>query len=56
MGIACGTGHCYEAGEGLIEIVWVFVRDRTGTHRDEYFFSTDPAMGPVVMVEAYASR
>jgi hypothetical protein len=56
VGIASGTGHWYKAGEGLVEIAWVFVRDRTGTHRDEYFFSTDPAMDPVAMVEAYAGR
>ena len=23
-------------------IRWVFVRDRDGTHRDEYFYTTDP--------------
>ena len=56
VGIAQGTGHWYKAGEGLVEIAWVFVRDRTGTHRDEYFFSTDPGMSPVAMVEAYAAR
>ena len=41
---------------GLVEIAWVFVRDRTGTRRDEDFFSTDPGMSPVTMVEAYAGR
>lgn len=56
VGVAHGTGHWYKAGEGLVEIAWVFVRDRTGTHRDEFFFSTDPAMDPVAMVEAYAGR
>ena len=25
-------------------IRWVFVRDRDGTHRDEYFYTTDPAL------------
>ncbi|QDV35501.1 IS701 family transposase [Tautonia plasticadhaerens] len=56
VGIAQGAGHWYKAGEGLVEIAWVFVRDRTGTHRDEYFFSTDPDMGPTAIIEAYAGR
>jgi hypothetical protein len=56
VGIAHGTGHWYKSGEGLVEIAWVFVRDQTGTHRDEYFFSTDPGMSPVAMVEAYTGR
>jgi hypothetical protein len=56
VGIAHGTGHWYKAGEGLVAIAWVFVRDQTGTHRDEYFFSTDPSLSPVAMVEAYTGR
>ena len=30
-----GTGHGYKAGRGRVAIRWVFVRDITGTHRDE---------------------
>ena len=56
VGVATGTGHWYKAGEGLVPIAWVFVRDRSGTHRDEFFFSTDPTMTAVAMVEAYAGR
>lgn len=56
VAITHGTGHWYKAGEGLVPIAWVFVRDQTGTHRDEYFFSTDPSMSPVAMVEAYTGR
>jgi DDE superfamily endonuclease len=56
VGVATGTGHWYKAGEGLVPIVWVFVKDRSGTHRDEYFFSTDPTMTAVAMIEAYAGR
>jgi hypothetical protein len=56
VGVATGTGHWYKAGEGLVPIVWVFVKDQTGTHRDEYFFSTDTAMTAVAMIEAYAGR
>jgi hypothetical protein len=49
-------GHWYKAGEGLVALGRVFVRYQTGTHRDEYFFSTDPAMGPLAKVEAYTGR
>jgi hypothetical protein len=56
VGLASGSGHWYKAGEGLVPIAWAFVRDRTGTHRDEYFFSTDPSLDPAAMVEAYAGR
>ena len=35
---------------------WVFVHDLTGTHRDEYFFTTDPAMTPRAVIEAYTGR
>ncbi|QDV34686.1 hypothetical protein [Tautonia plasticadhaerens] len=52
VGLAGGTGHWYETGEGPVPIAWVFVRDRTGTHRDEYFFSTDPGMDSTAMVTA----
>lgn len=37
-------------------LVWVFVRDQTGTHRDEYFFSTDVSMTAVAMIAAYCGR
>jgi hypothetical protein len=56
VGVVTGTGHWYKAGEGLVPIVWVFVKDQTGTHRDEYFFSTDTAMTAVAMIEACAGR
>src|SRR5262249_26375341 len=36
-----GTGHWFKSGKGLVSIRWVFVRDREGTHRDEYFYTTD---------------
>lgn len=51
-----GKGHWYKAGEGLVPISWVFVRDRQGTHRDEYFFTTDMGLGVRRVIEAYAGR
>jgi hypothetical protein len=54
--VVSGTGHWYKGGRGLVEVRWVFVRDLTGTHRDEYFYTTDLAMTPAEVVEAYAER
>jgi len=54
--IASGTGHWYRSGRGLVPLRWVFVRDDTGTHRDEYFFTTDPDLTPAQIIEAYTGR
>jgi hypothetical protein len=51
-----GTGHWYKAGHGLVPVRWVFVRDTTGTHRDEYFFTTDPALAPAAVIDHYCGR
>jgi hypothetical protein len=51
-----GVGHWYKSGCGLVPVRWVFVRDLTGTHRDEYFFTTDPVIGPAAVVEKYTGR
>ena len=51
-----GAGHWYKKGEGLVSVRWAFVHDRDGTHRDEYFYATDPAFGVRRIVETYAGR
>jgi hypothetical protein len=51
-----GTAHWYRAGAGLVEVRWVFVHDLTGTHRDEYFFTTDVSMSPQEVIETYVAR
>lgn len=51
-----GEGHWYKAGGGLVAVRWVFVHDVQGTHRDEYFYSTDPAMPPQQIVSLYTGR
>ncbi len=51
-----GVGHWYKAGAGLVPLRWVFVRDRTGTHRDEYFFTTDVDRTATSVIEAYCGR
>jgi len=53
---ASGTGHWYKGGCGLVPVRWVFVKDATGTHRDEYLFTTDPALSPDAVVAAYCVR
>jgi hypothetical protein len=37
-------GHWYKTGAGVVPIRWVFVRDVQGTHRDEYFYTTDTSL------------
>jgi len=54
--VVSGTGHWYKNGEGLVPVRWVFVHDRSGTHRDEYFFTTDLAMTPQTIVETFTGR
>ncbi|MBV8315969.1 MAG: transposase [Planctomycetaceae bacterium] len=56
VGLLSRTGHWYKSGAGLVPIRWVFVRDRDGTHRDEFFFSTDPTLDPVAIIEIYTAR
>jgi hypothetical protein len=51
-----GVGHWYQSGRPLVPVRWVFVRDRTGTHRDEYFFTTDVAMSAKEVIETYTAR
>jgi DDE superfamily endonuclease len=54
--VVTGTGHWYKAGQGLVEVRWVFVHDLTGTHRDEYFFTTDVTMSVGKVIETYVGR
>jgi hypothetical protein len=53
---ASGTGGWYKSGAGLVPVRWVFVHDLTGTHRDEYFFTTDPDLKPEEIVGTYTGR
>lgn len=51
-----GRGHWYKAGQGLVEVRWVYVHDLSKTHRDEYFFSTDVSMTAKAIIETYVRR
>jgi DDE superfamily endonuclease len=46
VGALGGTGHWHKAGAGLVPGRRVFVRDKTGTPRDGYFSTADPALTP----------
>jgi hypothetical protein len=54
--VVTGTGHWYKAGQGLVPLRWVLVHDHTGTHRDEYLYSTDPNWRPEAIVTSYTGR
>jgi hypothetical protein len=50
------TAHWYKGGVGLVDLRWVFVHDRDGTHRDEYFYCTDPDLSPQEIVTLFTTR
>jgi len=50
------TGRWYKAAEGAKWIRWVVVRDPEGVRRDEVFFTTDRALRPAQIVEAFVRR
>jgi hypothetical protein len=54
--VVTGTGHWYRIWEALVEVRWVYVHDCTGTHHDEYCFTTDITMRPQQIVECYTQR
>lgn len=56
VSVVTGAGHWHKSGRGLVPVRWVHVRDLDGTHRDEYFYATDPAMAPAAIVTHYAGR
>jgi hypothetical protein len=51
-----GEGHWYRSGQGLLPIRWVFAHDVEGTHRDEYFYGTDPTLGCDQIVSLFTTR
>jgi hypothetical protein len=51
-----GVGHWYRAGADLVAVRWVYVHDLSGTHRDDYLYSTDPTLTPEQLIEEYTGR
>ncbi len=56
IGSVSSTGHGYKGGAGLVPVRWVLVRDRQGTHRDDYFFTTALTLAPEQVVGWYTQR
>ena len=51
-----GTGHWYKSGQGLVAVRWVYVHDLTGSHRDEYLYTTDLTLTPEQVISYYTAR
>lgn len=49
------TGLWYNRGRA-VQIRWVYVVDRDGTHRDDCLFSTDPTLSPERIVSLFTRR
>ena len=54
--VVTGVGHWYRQGQGLVAVRWLYVRDLTGDHRDEYFFSSEIRMSVRRIVETFVGR
>ena len=54
--LTSGTGQWYKAGDGLVPVRWVFVHDVQGTHRDEYYYTTDTRLRAHQIVSWFTSR
>jgi DDE superfamily endonuclease/Archaeal putative transposase ISC1217 len=50
------VGCWYKSGRGLVLLRWVFVHDLSGTHREEYFYCTDPALTAQAIISHYTAR
>ena len=40
----------------MVPVLWVYVHDGTGTHRDDYLFSTDLQLSAQTVIETYTGR
>lgn len=54
--VVTGTGQWYKSGVGLVSVRRVYVHDLTGSHRDDYLFTTDVRMTAQAIIEAYTGR
>ena len=54
--VVTGSGNWFKSGHGLVPVAWVYVRDLSGTHRDEYFFTTDVTLSAKTIIEMYGAR
>jgi hypothetical protein len=56
VALVTGTGQWFKSGKGLVPVRWVYVEDESGTHRPEYFFTTDLTLSAERVVEFYTGR
>jgi hypothetical protein len=54
--LASSTGCWYKPRKGIVPIRWVFVHDSQGTHRDDYFYTTDTSLTAEQMVTWFTAR
>ena len=54
--LVSGAGHWYKGGQGLVPIRWVYTHDIQGTHRDDYFYTTDPDLAPPQIISWFTAR
>ena len=54
--VATGEGCWYKSGKGLVPLRWAFVRDRSGTHRDEFISTTDRSLDIPEIIGLYTGR
>ena len=54
--VVSGVAQWYKAGQGLVAVRWVYVHDRTGTHRDDYLYSTNVTWTAQEIIERYTER
>jgi hypothetical protein len=54
--LVSATGHWYKSGQGLVPIRWVYTHDIQGTHRDDYFYTTDPDLPPAQIITWFTAR
>jgi hypothetical protein len=55
VAILTGTG-IWTNKRRKVPVKWVFVRDMTGTHRDDYFYTTDLSFSAKEIIEIYTGR
>jgi hypothetical protein len=56
VGVVTESAHWFKSGQRLVPLRWVFVRDQTDTHRDEYLYATDPTLAPAQIIGLYCGR
>lgn len=54
--VVTALGHWYKSGVGLVAVRWVYVHDRTGTHRDDYLYSTAVDLSAAQIIALYTGR